>query len=172
MLFTAARTRLLAWSIVALSIAAISCSRASAPLAGSEASAAALAQSVLTALQRRDATALRAAALSEQEFREQVWPELPAARPERRLPFSYVWGDLRQKSEAALAAVLTTQGGKRLELVAVRFLGETTHYKSYIVRRKTEVTVKDPMGAEMQLRVFGSVLEKDGRFKVFSYILD
>lgn len=144
----------------------------SSTLAGSEPSLSALAQAVLGALEGRDATALRAAALSEQEFREQVWPELPAARPERNLGFSYVWGELRQKSEATLAATLAVYGGQRYELVAIRFLGETTQYESYLVRRKAEVTVKDAKGAEVQLRLFGSVLEKGGRFKVFSYVLD
>lgn len=169
--FTTGRASLLA-SILVLSIVATSCTRTSTPLAGSEASAPALAQRVLAALERRDVTALRAVALSEQEFREQVWPELPAARPERKLPFWYVWGELRQKSETSLAATLTAQGGQRYELVAVRFLGDTTHYKSYLVHRKTELTVKDATGAEMQLRLFGSVLEQQGRFKVFSYVLD
>lgn len=131
-----------------------------------------MAQAVLGALEWRDVTPLRAVALNEREFREQVWPELPAARPERDLPFSYVWGELRQKSEAALAATLAAHGGQRYELVAVRFLGETTQYESYLVRRKAEVTVKDAKGTEVQLRLFGSVLEKGGRFKVFSYVLD
>ncbi len=169
--FTAARTSLLACALV-LSIGFSSCKRTSTPLAGSAASAPALAQRVLAALERRDVTALREVVLSEQEFREQVWPELPAARPERKLPFSYVWGELRQKSEAALAATLTAQGGQRYELVAVRFLGDTTHFQTYLVHRKTELIVQDATGTEMQLRLFGSVLEKDGRFKVFSYVLD
>ncbi len=57
--------------------------------------------------------ALRDLALNEIEFREQVWPELPAARPERNLPFSYVWGDLRQKSDANLERTLARHGGRR-----------------------------------------------------------
>ena len=52
---------------------------------------------------RRDRARLDALALSEQEFRDHVWPDLPAARPERNLPFSYVWGDLHQKSNISLA---------------------------------------------------------------------
>jgi hypothetical protein len=32
--------------------------------------------------------------------------------------------------------------------------------------------VKDAGGNERQMRVFGSVLEKDRRYKVFSYVID
>ena len=90
---------------------------------------------VLDAIQRRDITTLRSLALNEQEFREHIWPELPASRPERNLPFSYVWGDLHQKSEAALAQTLARHGGRRYMLVSVRFAGESTRYPSYTVYR-------------------------------------
>jgi hypothetical protein len=169
--FTAARTSRLALALV-LPLVFATCNPTSTGLPGSAVSAPALAQTVLAALERRDVTSMRAAALNEQEFRDEVWPELPAARPERNLPFSYVWGELRQKSEAGLAQTLASQGGQHYELIAVRFLDDTTQYKTYLVHRNAELTVKDAAGAQTQLRVFGSVLEKNGRFKVFSYVVD
>src|SRR5687767_8103866 len=78
------------------------CSRGAPPLLNASSSSQDLASAVLEALAQRDANRLRALALSEREFRDHVWPELPASRPERNLPFSYVWGDLRQKSEESL----------------------------------------------------------------------
>jgi hypothetical protein len=101
-----------------------------------------------------------------------VWPELPAARPERNLPFSFVWGDLRQKSDAALAAVLEGYAGRRHELLGVRFLGATTQYPTYLVHRQTVLNVRDEAGMESYVRLFGSILERNGRFKVFSYVVD
>jgi hypothetical protein len=141
-------------------------------LAHAASSPSALATAVLRAIERRDAAALRALAISEEEFRQHVWPELPSARPERNLPFSYVWGDLRMKSDAGLKEVLAIHGGRHYELAAIRAAGETTQYPTYLVHRQARITVKDPMGALLELRVFGSVLEKDGRFKVFSYVVD
>ena len=132
----------------------------------------ALATAVIAAVERRDATALRAVALNEEEFREHVWPELPASRPERNLPFSYVWGDLRQKSDAGLALTLTRHGGRRYALVSVRHDGETTHYPSYVVQRETVLSVRDEAGMVTELRLFGSVFQKDGVWKVFSYVVD
>lgn len=157
---------------IVFTLASAACDRPPAVLNGSEASAVKLAQAVMAALERRDVPALRALALNEQEFRREVWPELPSARPERNLPFSYVWGELRQKSEAGLGQVLAFQGGRRYEIVSVRFLDDTTQYETYLVHRRAELTVKDATGNQMPLRVFGSVLEKDGRFKVFSYVVD
>src|SRR5688500_10220904 len=76
------------------------------PLANACQSLESLAAAVLDAVALRDEVRLRSLALNEQEFREHVWPELPAARPERNLPFSYVWGDLRQKGAASLELLL------------------------------------------------------------------
>jgi hypothetical protein len=131
-----------------------------------------LSQAVLEALERRDGTRLRELAVNEQEFRDHVWPELPAARPERNLPFSYVWGDLRTKSELGLGQTLAEYGGRQYTLVSARFAGETTRYASYNVHRETVLQVRDEEGTTSELRLFGSSLEKDGAWKVFSYVVD
>jgi hypothetical protein len=148
------------------------CSAAVPPLANTRTSPEALAQAVLDAVAQRNRGAAEALALSEQEFRDHVWPELPAARPERNLPFSYVWGDLRQKSEASLTETLARYGGRRLALIAVRFDGELTRYPSYQVHRETTLRVRDASGEESDVRLFGSSFEKDGVWKVFSYVVD
>ena len=153
-------------SIVALA----SC--APKPLPNSHESPEAMAQAVLAALAAKDTNALHALALNKNEFTEYVWPELPAARPERNLSPAFVWGDLNQKSNIMLRETLAEHGGKNYALVSVKFLGETTEYKSYRVQRESELTVKTPDGAERQVRVFGSVIEKGGRYKVFSYVID
>jgi hypothetical protein len=146
------------------------CSRVP-PLANTANSPEALASAVLDALSRRDRARLDALALSEQEFRDHVWPDLPAARPERNLPFSYVWGDLRQKSNIGLARTLDAYGGKRHTLQRVSFAG-VTPYAHYAVHRDATFAVVDDGGSPQTLRVCGSLLEKDGVWKVFSYVVD
>jgi hypothetical protein len=125
----------------------------------------------LDALARRDRPALEALALNETEFRDHVWPQLPAARPERNLPFSYVWGELRQKSAQSLSVVLSREGGKRYELIDVRFDSDTD-YQTYRVHRETTLRVRDDRGMDLDLRVLGSMLEQGGVWKVFSYVVD
>ena len=143
-----------------------------APLPHSHASPEALARAVLKAIEERDTGALHALALNKEEFAEHVWPELPAARPERNLSVDFVWGDLLVKSNVTLRDTLAAHGGHRYEFVRMAFLGDTTAYGSYRVRRESELTVKDSTGTPRQIRVFGSMLEKSGRYKVFSYVID
>lgn len=110
-------------------------------------------------------------ALSEREFRDHVWPALPAARPERNLPFSYVWSELRQKSRAALSETIVRHGGRRYELVDTVF-GATSSYGSYRVHRDATLRVRDASGLQRSLRVCGSMIEDDGAWKVFSYVVE
>jgi hypothetical protein len=140
-------------------------------LANTSSSAEALAGAVLDALARRDRARLDALAVSEQEFRDHIWPDLPAARPERNLPFSYVWGDLHQKSTASLLRTLDAYGGRRVSLTRVTFAGKT-NYARYIVHRDARFEVAETGGVSTSLRVCGSFLEKDGVWKVFSYVVD
>ncbi len=89
----------------------------------------------------------------------------------RNLPFSYVWGDLHQKSEGALTGMLQSHGGRKYAIRAVTFAGDTA-YRSYRVRREATFRVRDESGADLTLRVCGSMIEKDGAWKVFSYVVD
>jgi hypothetical protein len=141
------------------------------PLANASGSPEVLAGAVLDALSRRDRARLDTLAVSEQEFRDHVWPDLPAARPERNLPFSYVWGDLRQKSNLSLARTLERYGGSRHTLRSVTFAG-TTPYAHYTVHRDASFAVDDASGVAQTIRACGSFLEKDGVWKVFSYVVD
>jgi hypothetical protein len=141
-------------------------------LAHAEPSSEALARAVLQALQSRDHAQLSALAVSEEEFEHRVWVGLPAARPERNMPWSYVWMDLRQKSDATLARTLAEHGGRRYQLESVRFAGETTDHGSYRIHRETVLVVRGGEGTVSELRLLGAMIEADGRWKVFSYVVD
>ena len=157
---------------LALALATTVACRQTVPLAHGQSSSKALAAAVLAALERRDARELRTLAIDEEEFRDRVWPELPASRPERNLPLSYVWGDLRQKSEDGLARSLASYGGQRRTVVDVTFTGGVTQYQTFVVHRNAVLTVEDSRGARSDVRVFGSAIEQDGLFKAFSYVVD
>ena len=159
------------WALV-VGVFLSGCGQSTPLLSNAHPSAEALATAVLQSLQQRDVASLRNLALNEEEFREHVWPELPAARPERNLPVSYVWGDLHQKSESFLAQTVGEYGGRRYTLISVRFAGESTTYPSYVVHRETVVRARDESGREADLRLFGSSVVKDGNWKVFSYVTD
>jgi hypothetical protein len=129
------------------------------------------AQAVLDALATRDLPGLERLALTEQEFREHVWPELPASRPERNMPFDYVWGQSIQRSRDFLRQTFATHEGQRFELLAVEFDGETTDYPSFSVSRRTALVVRNGDGEEERLRLFGSLLRQGDRYKIYSYVI-
>jgi hypothetical protein len=159
--------------LVAISIAAngLACGRAPR-LSHTLESPEAVASAVLTGLQRRDVEGLRVLALAEDEFRGLVWPRLPASRPERNIPWDYVWKDLSSKSRLQLAARLNEFRDRGYGVVSVRFTGETTDYETFRVFRASAVTLRDRDGRETTQRLFGSMVEQNGRYKVFSYVVD
>jgi hypothetical protein len=158
--------------LIATLLASGACSPTLPPLANTAASPEALARSVLQLVGEGNRPGLEALAVSEQEFRDHVWPDLPAARPERNLPFSYVWMDLRQKSDLHLSQTLAKHRGQPMQFIGIEFTGEVTRYRTCTVHRESVMSVRMPDGSERQLRLFGSMLEQDGRFKVFSYVVE
>jgi hypothetical protein len=136
------------------------------------ASVEALSTEFLRALRDDDGAALADLALDAQEFRCAVWPYLPSSRPERGLTVDYVWGDLNQKSQSSLAFTRHNYRGRRLELRRVSFDGETTDYGPFVVHRESRLTVTDETGRAATLHGFGSVLVSNGRYKIFSYVVD
>ena len=132
----------------------------------------AAARQALELVAEGDAERLSQLALQEADFREAVYPRLPASRPERNTSAGFLWGMLHQRSRNALAFTLDRHRGQRYELVAVDFVGETTDYGPFRVRRETVLTVERPDGGRGTLRLFGSMLEQDGRYQIFSFVTD
>ena len=143
-----------------------------APLAGTCVSPEALAAAVLDGFVRKDRAALERLAISRQEFSDHVWPVLPASRPERNLSAQFVWSDLSGKSRLHLTRTLTLPLPAGARVSGIEFRGETTRYGDLTIRRASVVTVIDGEGQPVDVRLFGSMLEQNGRFKVFSYVTD
>ncbi len=163
--------------VVVVAMAMAACTQpaspsSAAPLGHTFDSPEALAQAVLTRLAQSDVAGLRALALSEQEFKDHVWPELDTSRPERNVPFDYAWGQMKQRSDGSLGATVSRYGGKPLRFVRTRFTGATTQYASFVVMRESEIVAADENGRDLVLQLFGSALVKDGRYKVFSFVVD
>jgi hypothetical protein len=143
-----------------------------APLAHATASLEALGRAVLEAARAGDLAALGAVALTEQEFRDHVWPYLPISEPRRNFPFDFVWDQLQQHSDGHLRQTLARYRGHGLMFVGVEFAGATSSYHGAAVHRRTALRVRDEDGREHLVRLFGSTIEQDGRYKVFSYVVD
>ena len=71
-----------------------------------------------------------------------------------------------------MAYTLNRYQGRSFELVAVDFVGETTDYGPFRVHREAVLTVRAPDGERATLRIFGSMLEQDGRYRILSFVTD
>ena len=145
---------------------------ADARLGDTFATSAEAARDVLEAVWTRDADRLLRLAITEEEFRSVVWPRLPASQPEVGMPLGYLWRDTFGKSRAGVAAVLRDHGGRKLQLHTVAFGGPATDYGTFRLHPKTALVVTDDLGRRTTVRIFGSMIEAGGRWKVYGFVVD
>jgi hypothetical protein len=138
--------------------------------AGACSSPEALAEAFLGALEAGDRPRLEALALSEEEFALEAYPEMPAYG---HIPTGLAWNQLSLKSLYGLSTVLARHGGRAFILEDIAFRGRTTAYQTFAVRRDPMLRLRDRASGETQeLALFGSVLEYEGGFKLFSFNID
>ncbi len=81
-------------------------------------------------------------------------------------------GTATLKSLSGFGEMLAKHKGKRYRLVSLRFAGGIEPHKSFRVHKETHLTIRDEKGDEKEMRLFGSMLEMDGQFKLFSFVID
>ncbi len=128
-----------------------------------------LARRFLDALARNEIEDVRRLAMTEEEFRTRVYPELPVSDPARNASSEFVWNMLHIRSESNLHSVMRQSGGRTLALEDIRFRGESEAYDTFRVHRESMLVLTDDAGERQTASLFGSVLEMDGRFKIFSF---
>ena len=125
----------------------------------------------VTALEAKDLDRLRQLAVTREEFRDLVWPGLDASRPERNLTWEFVWSQHEMRHERGLRRALDDFGGRRLEVRGISFQGVTEH-GAYRLHRSSALEVAGPDGSPRTVRLFASVIESEGRLKIYSFITD
>lgn len=141
------------------------------PLLHAQPSADVLAQQVLIGIANRDEQALRQLVLTKDEFCQAVWPELPSAQTPN-MTCDWAWNAFLPSDVAGLRQIISEHGGKSYSLVRLRFAKGTTAYKSFKVHEDTRMIVIDDEGKEQELKLCGSILEYQGQYKLFSFIVD
>jgi len=141
------------------------------PLAPSYESKDAAVTAFLQALAARDRDTLMAQAVSQTEFLKHIWPALPASRPDVGMPADRAWTEQAQRNTNFLSQTLGEHGGRRYELVAASFDGTATTYGSFTIHPKTTLDIRDEFGVR-EVRLFGSMIESGGRWKIYSFVVD
>lgn len=159
--------------LLALLLGVSACGRTNEPipLTPSYASKDAAVTAFLQALAARDRDTLLAQAVSETEFLKHIWPQLPASRPDIGMPADRAWAEQAQRNANFLSQTLAEHGGRRYELVAASFEGPATPYDGFVIHRKTRLDIRDESGVR-EVRLFGSMIESGGRWKIYSFVVD
>ena len=129
---------------------------------------------VAAAVSSGDADVMRRMAVTEEEFRDLVWPTLDVAKlPNSNFTWEFVWSQHQLKHEKCLLRTSHDLGGIDFDIVDVSFLGATSDHGSFKIHRDSEAKIVRPDGTRESLQLFGSVLETDdGHYKIYSFIND
>ena len=132
-----------------------------------------LVDTLLLALERRDTTRLVDLAISPEEWREILYPELglhfPDARDERPEILETL-GELHFGSSLkGLHRMVRDFGGEKMERVELETAAPPLRFPSYAIHEKPRLVVSNPGGRERRVTFLGSIVEKEGIFKLLAY---
>ena len=129
-----------------------------------------LGKQVLEAVYNKDTERLSSLAITEEEYGTYIWPQSPISKiKEWQDNYDFVRNQHFSRSRLSLRQMLARYGGRKYTLVRFRFGDETTEHTIYKAHRDARLIVKKPDGEELELNLFGSVVEMDGQFKIMSF---
>ena len=139
------------------------------PLENSKASEWDLCEEVLRALKEKDKKTLQALRITESEYKKYLFPEFPATRAGTDTNVDFHWEYLNVRSFRGMQDALDEFGGMDLELLDIITEG-VDEYPTYHLLNKVRLKVRrKPDGEERVIRVFGSIVELDGQYKLLAF---
>lgn len=142
-------------------------------LSGAEATREALARRFLGAVARRDTAGLSELLVSRGEFAWLVFPDHRYARPPYDLDPGIFWLQIGAASAKGLGRVLERLGGEPLGFEALACRRDTLQITRGAVRLWSPCELSYRQGGGVRTgRLFGTMVERDGRFKLLSFAND
>ena len=143
---------------------------APAALRGGATTRDALARDYLAALARRDTTALAGMLVSRGELAWLIFPDHRYAAAPYELDPAILWGQLTHANSKGLTRAMQRYGGVPMALLALECSRDTLQLTRGPARLWGPCTVRYRAGdSTLTRRLFGSILERDGRAKFLSY---
>lgn len=137
-------------------------------LDGGESSRQALVRAFVRAVERADTAAARRMILSRAEFAYLYYPSTAFTRPPKRMAPALLWFLTMQESEKGVGRLFARRGGEPLGYVSHRCAPEPRVEGRNRLWERCAVTVRGDGGTKAE-RLFGTIIERDGRFKFVSY---
>ena len=141
----------------------------SEPWDGSFSSIEALGEAAAQALSDGDAEALRGLRVNKKEYLDWIWREFPASKPPQNFPADFAWSNLNKNSSLGERRWAERYQGRQWKFVEMRFEEPTDRYKRFKLLRGTALVLEDENGKRYDLRILGSIVAKDGKYKLLSY---
>ena len=131
-----------------------------------------LVERIVTALERSDTMAFEPLAMGVEEFAWLYYPTAPTAQPPYELPPGVAWLQIQQRNRDGVLRALREFGGMDLSFGGYRCAAEPTSEGENRMWNDCVVTLARAGEPARELRLFGTILERDGRFAVVSFTND
>jgi len=136
-----------------------------------ESSRAALVTRFVRGMERSDTNDLRAMAITRSEFAYLYYPTSPFTRPPTVQVAGLVWFFNIQSSQTGLTRAMRRYGGKPLHYLGHSCSAPPIHEGLNTLWSTCTLRVSNPTDTG-DLGLFGSIIEREGRFKFLSYAND
>jgi hypothetical protein len=139
----------------------------SKPFRGGAASLDSLGRAVCRVLERPSLDSLMSLTVSQDEFREILWPEFPQSRPVTGLTWEDAWRVLYPRLLNGCNGALMDHAGGAYEFI--RFERDSVDvYKNFKLHSGLVLVARNGLGDEERFGWIRSVAERKGRFKIYS----
>jgi hypothetical protein len=128
----------------------------------------ALVRRFAAAVSARDTAQLGALVLSAREFIDLVYPESPYVRPPYRQSPAQVWSQIQWPSRSGFRRLVDRLGGRPLTIHDVECPGQPERQGRNVLHAGCSVSFVSGNEAPARGRLFGTIIERDGRFKFVS----
>ena len=128
-----------------------------------------LGRAVVDALNRKDIEHLNRLRVRREEFLDWIWPAFPASRPPSNFPGDFAWSNMNKKCNIGMKKWIARYGGHNLKFAGIRFDRPSETYDGFQLLRGTVLTLENTAGEKRDLKILGSVVVKDDRYKLLSY---
>ena len=129
----------------------------------------ALVQRWALAVAARDTVALNAIVLDRAEFAWLYYPTAKLALPPYEMPPALLWEQVLANSDAGARKVVGRFGGHPLAVRALRCDATPVREGANLVRQDCVVRLRSGSDTIPEGRYFGSIIERDGRFKFMGF---
>ena len=120
---------------------------------------------VVDALNQKDIVQLNELRVQREEYLSWIYPSFPKSN------FSpdFAWSNLNKKCYVGMKRWINRYGGLNLSFVNIRFDEPTESYDGFQLLRGTVLTLQNSAGQKGELKILGSVVMMDNRYKLLSY---